>query len=164
MSDAPHARQQQSTPLHSDFQLRLSKDEHMSASLGFVPLTYTPLYAALLALLYVYLSVRTIRLRRKLQVALGAGEHPEMLRAMRVHANFAEYVPLALILVLMVEAQGTAAWLVHALGAALLMGRCLHAYGVSQVKETFAFRVSGMTLTFTVLGVSSGLLLFRSLV
>ncbi len=136
----------------------------MSAPSTFSALAYTPLYAALLALLYIFLSVRTIRLRRKLQVALGAGEHPEMLRAMRVHANFAEYVPLALILVCMVEAQGTAAWLVHALGAALLIGRCLHAYGVSQVQETFAFRVSGMVLTFTVLGVSSALILFRSLV
>ncbi len=136
----------------------------MSAPSTFTSLAYTPLYAALLALLYIFLSVRTIRLRRKLQVALGAGEHPEMLRAMRVHANFAEYVPLALILVCMVESQGTAAWLVHALGAALLIGRCLHAYGVSQVQETFAFRVSGMVLTFTVLGVSSALILFRSLV
>lgn len=127
-------------------------------------IVHMPLYAAVLALLYIYLSARTIGLRRKLQVALGAGEHPEMLRAMRVHANFAEYVPLALILIFLVEAQGMAAWLVHALGAALLLGRCLHAYGVSQVKETFAFRVSGMVLTFTVLGSASGLILFRALV
>lgn len=125
--------------------------------------THMPLYAALLALLYIYLSVRTIGLRRKLQVVLGPGDNPEMLRAMRVHANFAEYVPLALILIYLVEAQGTAAWLVHALGAALLLGRCLHAYGVSQVQETFAFRVSGMVLTFTVLGVSAGLILTRTL-
>jgi uncharacterized membrane protein YecN with MAPEG domain len=106
--------------------------------------THMPLYAAFLALLYIYLSVRTIGLRRKLQVALGPGDNPEMLRAMRVHANFAEYVPLALILIYLVEAQGPAVCLVHALGAALLLGRCLHAYGVSQVQETFAFRVSGM--------------------
>jgi uncharacterized membrane protein YecN with MAPEG domain len=125
--------------------------------------THMPLYAAFLALLYIYLSVRTIGLRRKLQVALGPGDNPEMLRAMRVHANFAEYVPLALILIYLVEAQGPAVWLVHALGAALLLGRCLHAYGVSQVQETFACRVSGMVLTFTVLGVSAGLILTRTL-
>jgi hypothetical protein len=125
---------------------------------------HMPIYAALLALLYVYLSVRTIGVRRRVQVALGAGENPEMLRAMRVHANFAEYVPLALILIFLVEAQGTAAWLVHALGAVLLLGRCLHAYGVSQVKETFVFRVSGMAMTFTALGTAAGLILFRALV
>jgi uncharacterized protein len=137
---------------------RLTQEHHVPA----VPI-HMPLYAALLALLYVYLSVRTIGVRRRVQVALGPGDNPEMLRAMRVHANFAEYVPLALILVYLVEAQGAAAWLVHALGAALLLGRCLHAYGVSQVKETFAFRVSGMVLTFTVLGVSAGWILARTL-
>jgi uncharacterized membrane protein YecN with MAPEG domain len=125
--------------------------------------THMPIYAALLALLYIYLSVRTIGVRRRVQVALGPGDNPEMLRAMRVHANVAEYVPLALILIFLVEAQGTAAWLVHALGASLLLGRCLHAYGVSQVKETFTFRVSGMVLTFTVLGVSAGLILAHTL-
>ncbi|MEY2839343.1 MAG: hypothetical protein RJB60_1642 [Pseudomonadota bacterium] len=121
------------------------------------------IYAALLALMYIYLSARTISVRRRVQVALGPGDNPEMLRAMRVHANFAEYVPLALILIYLVEAQGSAAWLVHALGASLLLGRCLHAYGVSQVKETFTFRVSGMVLTFNVLGVSAGLILAHTL-
>jgi uncharacterized protein len=130
----------------------------VSASSG-----HMALYAALLALLYICLSVRTIGLRRKLQLALGAGDRPEMLRAMRVHANFAEYVPLALILIYLVEAQGAAVWLVHALGAALLMGRCLHAHGVSQAKENFAFRVTGMVLTFTVLSVSAALILARTL-
>jgi uncharacterized membrane protein YecN with MAPEG domain len=139
------------------------KESSMPTMPTSMSVVHMPIYAALLALLYVYLSVRTIGVRRRVQVALGAGENPEMLRAMRVHANFAEYVPLALILIYLVEAQGTAAWLVHALGVALLLGRCLHAYGVSQVKETFFFRVSGMVLTFNVLGVSAGLILAHTL-
>jgi uncharacterized protein len=134
----------------------------MSTSLAPLTLVHMPFYAALLALLYVGLSLRTIRMRRRLQVALGSGEHPDMLRAMRVHANFAEYAPLALILLLVLEAQGTAAWLVHALGVTLLAGRCLHAYGMSQPKENFAFRVSGMVLTFTVLGTAAVLMLMRA--
>ena len=56
-------------------------------------------YAALLALLFVALSWRTIGLRRRYCVAVGDGGQPELLRAMRVHANFAEYVPLALLLI-----------------------------------------------------------------
>lgn len=134
----------------------------MSASTASLVIVHMPVYAALLALLYIGLSVRTIRLRRRLQVALGAGKHPDMLRAMRVHANFAEYAPLALILLLVLEAQGTSAWLVHALGLALVVGRSLHAYGVSQSKENFAFRVSGMVLTFTVLGLAAVLMLLRA--
>ena len=78
-----------------------------------------------------------------------------MLRAMRVHANFAEYVPLALVLMLLVEAAGGAGWLVHVLGVALLLGRAAHAWGVSQVREDFRFRVFGMAMTFGVLLVSA---------
>ena len=33
----------------------------------------------------------------------------------------------------------------------LLLGRLLHAYGVSRPREDFRFRVTGMVLTFTVL-------------
>nr|WP_265324035.1 MAPEG family protein [Aeromonas veronii] len=56
-------------------------------------MTILPVYAALLALLFVLLSIRTIRTRHSRKVALGHGDDPAMLRAMRVHANFAEYVP-----------------------------------------------------------------------
>jgi uncharacterized membrane protein YecN with MAPEG domain len=109
------------------------------------------IYASLLAFLFVYLSVRTIRLRRSLGIGLGHAESPVMLRAMRVHANFAEYVPLALLLIFLVEASAAHPLLVHALGAALLVARLSHAFGVSQHPENFAFRVFGMATTFTVL-------------
>ena len=58
-----------------------------------------PLYASILALLFVALSVRTLRLRRSLRIAIGDAGSETMLRAMRVHSNFAEYVPLSLILI-----------------------------------------------------------------
>ena len=80
----------------------------------------TPLYAALLALLFVALSVRTLRMRRGLGIAVGDAGDARMLRAMRVHANFAEYVPLALVLMYLLDARGLGeAWL-HGLGAALV--------------------------------------------
>ena len=111
----------------------------------------TSLYAALLALLFVALSVRTLRLRKRLHIAIGDGGNPQMLRAMRVHANFAEYVPLSLVALLLLEMQGAFAGLVHGVGLCLLIGRIAHAYGVSRVNETFRFRVAGMALTFTAL-------------
>ncbi|MFN0039484.1 MAG: MAPEG family protein [Burkholderiales bacterium] len=111
----------------------------------------TSFYAALLALLFVWLSVRTLRLRRSLRITIGDAGNPQMLRAMRVHSNFAEYVPLSLIALLLLEMQGTAAWLMHVLGVCLLFGRLSHAYGVGQSNETFQFRVTGMALTFTTL-------------
>jgi len=118
-----------------------------------------PLYASLLAILFVVLSIRTIRLRRKLQIAVGDQANPEMLRAMRVHSNFAEYVPLALFLVYLAEGSAAYPWLVHALGCNLLIGRLSHAYGVSQHREKFQYRVIGMAMTFTcILGSASWLL------
>ncbi len=120
-----------------------------------------PLYAALLALLFVALSVRTLRLRHSLKIGIGDAGNSQMLRAMRVHSNFAEYVPLALVLLFLVEGQGAPAWLVHALGLCLLLDRSAHAYGVSQTRENFAFRVAGMAMTFTTLVGCAACLLFN---
>jgi len=108
----------------------------------------TPTYAALLSLMFVGLSLRTIRLRRRFQVAIGDGRNPLLQRAMRVNANFAEYVPLALLLIWFVELHDGPRLHVHVLGIALLIGRLLHAWGVSQEKENFRYRVAGMMLTF----------------
>jgi len=120
------------------------------------------IYAALLTALFVILSVRTLRLRHRFQVGIGTGEHPEILRAMRVHANFAEYAPLALVLAMLLELSGGHVYLVHGVCAALLVGRVVHAYGVSQVKENFNYRIVGMALTFTSLCTSALALLYLS--
>ena len=114
-----------------------------------------PFYAALFALLFVALSVRTLRMRRSLRIAIGDSGDERMLRAMRVHSNFAEYVPLSLLLILLVEMQGAHAALVHALCLCLLAGRVSHAWGVSRTRENFRYRVFGMAMTFTTLVVSA---------
>ena len=66
-------------------------------------LLITPIYAALLGLIFVILSVKTIIIRRKNKIAVGDGNNLELQRAMRVHANFAEYTPITIILVGFVE-------------------------------------------------------------
>ena len=107
----------------------------------------TPLYAAIIGLVFVVLSVRTLLLRRRLGIAIGTGEDPELTRAMRVHSNFAEYVPLALILFYFLEVETDADLWIHVLCVSLIVGRLLHAYGVSQVDENYRFRLAGMILT-----------------
>lgn len=114
-------------------------------------MTVTPVYAAILALMYVALSVRVIGARRSARVALGDGGNPALLRRQRVHANFAEYVPLALILMMLAEQQQIPAAIIHALGLCLLAGRVIHAIGVSRHPELIWQRVTGMSLTFTAL-------------
>jgi uncharacterized membrane protein YecN with MAPEG domain len=113
------------------------------------------LYAGLLTLLFVVLSVRTLLMRRTLRISIGDAGNEAMLRAMRAHSNFAEYVPLSLLLLYFVEASGASPVLVHALGASVVAGRISHAYGVSQVKENYAFRVTGMAFTLTPLIVAA---------
>jgi uncharacterized protein len=118
------------------------------------------IYAAILALMFVGLSIRTLGMRRRLKIAIGDAGNPEMLRAMRVHSNFAEYVPLGLLLILLAAGSGADPMLVHFLGLTLLVGRISHAYGVSQSRENYRFRVAGMALTFTSLITSALYLLF----
>ena len=111
----------------------------------------TPAYAAICALVYVALSVRTLLLRRQGGVAIGDGNQPVLSRAIRAHANFSEYVPLALVLMFFLEVSGAAGGWMHVLGVLLVLGRVSHAFGVSQVEENYIYRVSGMALTFTVI-------------
>jgi uncharacterized protein len=109
----------------------------------------TSLYAAILAVIFVVLSIRTIRTRRRQQIAIGDAGDATMLRAIRVHANFAEYVPLSLVLMYLVEVASANTGLIHGLGLCLVLGRLSHALGVSRPNERFGFRITGMALTFT---------------
>jgi uncharacterized protein len=113
--------------------------------------TILPIYAALLAIFFVFLSIQIVRKRHHLQIGLGDAGNKDMQRAVRVHANFAEYVPLCLFMIYLVEQSGVYAWFTHLLCLSLLVGRLTHAYGVSQSKENFKFRTMGMVLTFAVL-------------
>ena len=123
----------------------------------------TPLYAALLALFFVALSIRTIGLRRRFRVAIGSGRKALLQRAMRVNANFAEYVPLALVLIYFVELHDGPRLHIHLMGSALIGGRLLHAWGVSQEQENFRYRTAGMALTFSVMLIASILILLYQL-
>ena len=86
----------------------------------------TPFYAALLALIFVGLSFRTLLLHRKLRIPIGSGDDPVLARAIRAQADFAEYVPLALLLIIFVEGRTDASMLVHGLCIALTLAPRIH--------------------------------------
>ncbi len=108
-------------------------------------------------------SVRTLLLRRKLGVAIGDSDQTVLLRASRVHSNFAEYVPIALLLIFFLEFQETEGLWIHILCLLLLAGRIIQALGVSQVNEDYRWRTLGMALTLTVLGSAALLLLVAAI-
>jgi len=118
-------------------------------------LTIVPVFSAFFAVMFVLLSINVIRARRKHKVGIGTGRNKSVERAMRVHANFAEYVPFALLLIALLELNKANSTLMIGLCSVLLVGRLVHAYGVSMENERFAFRVSGMMMTFAVILVAA---------
>lgn len=124
-------------------------------------LNITPYYAAILALLFIILSIRTIKTRRAHKVAIGDGGEKSILRASRVHANFSEYVPFTILLIAMLEIQSYSDWMIHGLCIALVAARIAHAYGVSQANENFKFRIFGTATTINIMGISAFLLLAK---
>lgn len=112
-------------------------------------MSVTPVYAALLTIVFVALSARVIAIRRSSQISLGDGGNDQLLRRIRAQGNFAEYVPLTLLLMTLIEIQGHSDWTLHMIGASLFAGRLLHAYGVSM--RLGKARIAGMALTFTAL-------------
>jgi uncharacterized protein len=120
----------------------------------------TPFYAGLLALWFVVLSARVVQ-RRQGGITLGDGGDPRMLRLMRGHANFAEYVPLILLLMALLELGHTSKYVLHAAGITLLVARLLHGYALS-FRDQFRFgRFYGAALTFAVLGVCAVLCIWQ---
>lgn len=111
----------------------------------------TVLYTALLIALYLVLTFRVMAVRFPKRVMIGTGGDPRLERAARVHANFAEYVPIFLVALLGAELCGTPAWALHACGAAMLVGRASHAAGVSRDPDILALRGLGMLLTISAL-------------
>ena len=95
---------------------------------------FAPLYAGLLGLIYVPLGIRIALMRKKFRVGIGDGGNPDLARAIRVHGNFMEYVPLALVL----------------LGA-----RLLHIFGLGSSIGVTIGRTAGMTLTWAMILVTS---------
>ena len=91
----------------------------------------TAVYAALLALLFVALSLWVIMKRVSSGTMQGDGHQDDLSRRIRSHGNFAEYVPLALLLIALLEASGAAQGLIQALGGLLLIARLAHPFGMT---------------------------------
>jgi len=106
------------------------------------------LYVALNAIIMFVLAFRAASFRGKSKIFLGDGDNADMRQRARAHANNAEYVPMGLLLLIMVQWLGGGLWLVHAIGLTLTLGRVLHGYGVSTSSTTNPFRMFGTILTW----------------
>ena len=88
------------------------------------------------------------RFRQSENIWVGDGGHPALTARMRAQLNFAEYAPVVLILVALVEcAKGTHGWLA-AVAALFILGRICHAFGMDGWRHG---RVIGMACTAPVM-------------
>ena len=115
-------------------------------------MTVTLIAAGLLALLLFALSATVVAGRVKFKVGLGDGGNAAMRKRIRAQANFVEYVPIALILLFLVEKESIGPrWLAVAMGAVLVIARLWHAQGLLSSEGTSAGRFMGTNLTWLVL-------------
>jgi len=116
-----------------------------------VSLPITGLYAGLLTVLFIGLSINIIRLRYKYKTGIGDGGNEMLAKAIRVHGNFSEYIPMALLLLGIYEINGASPLWLHILGAVLFIGRVLHAVGLNKSTGTTKQRQIGMISLFIIL-------------
>jgi uncharacterized protein len=121
----------------------------------------TPLYAGLLALWFLVLSVRVARNRGKRQVSLGDGGDTMLQRMIRAQGNFAEYVPMVLVLLVILELSHFSTYVLHGLGITLVVGRLLHGYALGFSKQFMFGRVVGAVLTFATLLIAGPLCIYQ---
>ncbi len=111
----------------------------------------TLLYAGILGLMLVALSHFVVVGRWRSGVGLGHGDDKALRRWIRVHANFAEHVPLALLLLLLCELNGVDSLWLHGAGISLVVARVLHVVGLSRSPGTSVGRFLGAGMTFLIL-------------
>jgi len=120
-----------------------------------VGLPVTSLYAALLAFFFVAITIRVARYRGKTGIHLGNGDNEILLRLNRGQQNFTETVPLALLLIALMELAGASSVWLHTLGTMLAVGRFLHYLQLTQTLKHLAFRGTGMLATLLVYPISA---------
>lgn len=113
----------------------------------------TALYAGLVALLLIVLAAAVSRLRRKLKIGIGDGGSKELHRAIRTHANAVEWAVPAILLLLVAELNRAPLLLVHACGVAIIVGRVLHAFGLSRSGGYSFGRMTGSAASWGALAV-----------
>jgi uncharacterized membrane protein YecN with MAPEG domain len=123
----------------------------------------TPVFAALLAFIFLYLSLAVIKIRISKKVSLGDGGEPDLEVAIRTHANFTENVPISLLLLWFVEAFAYSGNLAFILGSILVVARLAHIIGMHNPQDFMILRQMGVVATQGVIAVSSARILWHYL-
>jgi hypothetical protein len=112
-----------------------------------MPFEITGIYASLLAIILIVLSARVSIMRAQTDIPLLHGDNIALAERIRKHGNFTESVPMALILMGIVEAAGGSALWLNAIGGTLLISRIIHPFGINADNKNRVARGLGATLT-----------------
>lgn len=107
------------------------------------------LSAAAAALIAFWLAARCGRVRAAEKIGMGDGGNDRLLRRMRAQANFTEYAPFALALIVVLELAGQGGMALALSAAAFMLGRVFHALGMDN--DASKGRMIGMLLTMPLL-------------
>jgi uncharacterized membrane protein YecN with MAPEG domain len=105
----------------------------------------------LFILLYKALTLHVIRMRWVTKTGLGTGEDRRMLKAVRIHGNFAEYIPFVFLGLILMEVRGAGSMWLHSLYAAAFIGRVFIAMGITKTGNASPLRFIGNLSTHVVL-------------
>ncbi len=120
------------------------------------------LWSGLLLLLMLILAVLVVRQRQRHRVLIGDGGVDDLVRATRTFGNAAEYIPAGIGALAVLALVGARPLVIHGVGLLLLLGRLVHALGLSRTTGLSVARTAGMVLTWTAYLVAGALLLFYS--
>ena len=124
----------------------------------------TALYTGILALILVALSIRVGMMRVKKGISILHGEDMELAQVIRRHANFTEAVPMALILLGVLELNGASRVMLHSLGTALVIARLAHPVGLvhDNLRSPLRGLGSGVTTLVTLIAGAMAIVQFYS--
>ncbi len=113
-----------------------------------VPITalYVGIHGIFALALAIYVAIR----RGQTKISLGDGGNESMLQAIRVQGNYLEYVPIALLMILVLELMQTSSIILHVMGGLLIIGRLAHWQGLHSNPGRSKGRGIGTSLTFVV--------------
>ena len=126
-------------------------------------LEVTGFYVAILAFIYIKLTLNVIKLRRLHKVRIGFKNHKDLEQAIRDHANFNEFVPLGLILLACLEINQVHKIIIIILGGLLFIGRFLHARSFTIIDTDIDKRTKGMQFTLWSIRLMSAVLILSLL-
>lgn len=110
-------------------------------------LAITGIYTSILAILTIWLGARVSIHRAKTGISIMHGDDMTLAEKIRQHGNLTEAVPIALILMGIVELNGASPVWLHTIGGILLLSRIIHPFGIKHDKPSEVARGIGSTGT-----------------